>query len=364
MEPSGEYWTGRRVCVTGGTGLLGSHLVRLLLECAARVRVLALPPHKKHPLRFCDGLDLVFGDVCDGDLVRRCMSDCDTIFHTAAIVADWGPALAKLHEVHVRGTRNVLQAAPDLARVVHTSSIVTIGASLHPEILDETSPFTLHRLKVDYMQAKRDSESLALGFAARGRDVVITNPAYLFGPDDPEGSVMLRFFKRYWRGRVPLISPGGLNLADVRDVARGHLLAAEHGKPGRRYILGGENCSFPDLMKHLALAGGMRPWLSPVVPWWVLFAIAESVERWSLLTRKQPYPSRQQARLNRYYWYYRSTRAATELGYTSRPLAESLSDTFRWCLDRSVLKLRGPSRWWMRPDPKIERTSWWQRQAG
>ncbi len=158
---------------------------------------------------------------------------------------------------------------------------------------------------------------------------------------------MGRFCVRYWRGMLPLSPPGGVNLVDVRDAAHGHLLAAEHGQAGRRYILGGENRTFAEFMAVLAEVVGFRPRVTPVLPYWGLTALAGCSEFRSWLTRRHPYPSIQHARLNRYCWFYRSDRAVEELGYTIRPLAESLADTFDWFSSRKPLTTRGAGRWWM-----------------
>jgi dihydroflavonol-4-reductase len=356
-EPSPQFWLGKRVCVTGGTGLLGYQIVRRLLALGAQVRVLALPPRDDHPVVHRPELETAFGDVRDPMLVRRAVVDCDVIFHTAGVVAVWGPALARVYDVQVAGTRNVLASAPEGTRVVHTSSVVTVGAAKDKVPLDEDSPFRLDRLGVDYVHAKRAAEQLALEAADEGRDVVVTNPAYLIGPEDHERSVMGRFCKRFWRGQVPLAPPGGFNLVDVRDVARGHLLAAERGRPGRRYILGGENRTFPEFMAALADVAGLKPRAVPVAPWWVLAGLALFTEGRSRLTGKQPYPSWQHVLLNRYYWFYRSDRARRELGYSARPLSECLADTHRWCAAGSKLRVRGPSRWWMRTGRTLDRAA-------
>jgi dihydroflavonol-4-reductase len=349
MEPDPSFWAGRRVCVTGGTGLLGYQLVRCLLGLGARVRVLALPPWGGHPLLREPAVELIFGDVRDPAVVRDALRGCGVVFHTAGVVAVWGPALRRVRQVHTAGTENVLGAADRGARVLVTSSVVAVGASRAPEVLDEESPFRLGRLKIDYVHAKRAAEEAALRSAEAGRDVVVTNPGYLVGPDDFGPSVMGRFCLRYWRGMVPVAPPGGVNLADVRDVAQGHLLAAERGRPGRRYILGGENRPFAAFMADLARAARMRPVITPVLPWWGLAALAACGECRSRLTGRHPYPSLQHARLNRYYWFYDSSRAARELGYTCRPLAETLADTFQWFAGSRAVEPRGASRFLMRP---------------
>lgn len=357
MDHDRGFWTGKQVCVTGGTGLLGYQVVRCLIDAGAEVRVLALQPRGPHPVEGRPRVRLIWGDVRDPFLVRHAVSGCDVVFHLAGMVAVWGPALKRVRDVHSVGTKNVLEAAPASARVVLTSSVVTVGASTDRHVLDEESAFTLEGLKIDYVHAKRAAERTALLHAAWGRDVVVTNPGFLIGPEDFERSVMGRFCVRYWRGMLPVSPPGGVNLVDVRDVARGHLLAAEHGRAGRRYILGGENRTFAEFMSALAEVVGFRPRATPVLSPWSMAALAGCSECRSFLTRRHPYPSLQHARLNRYYWFYRHGRAAAELGYSSRPLAESLADTYRWYSARKTLRPRAAARWWMRPNLRADRAA-------
>jgi dihydroflavonol-4-reductase len=346
---SGGFWAGRRVLVTGGTGLLGYRIALDLLDAGAAVRVLALPPNPRHAILARPEIERRDGDVRDPAAVAEAVRGRDVVIHCAGVVGDWGPALARMHSVHVEGTANVLRAArAQGARVVHTSSIVAVGAGRRAERLDEESPFNLDRFPVAYVRAKRAAERLALDAAAAGGDVVVVNPAFLLGPEDHERSVMGQFCKRYWRGQVPVAPPGGFNLVDVRDAARGHLLAAERGRPGRRYILGGENRTFPELMALLAEVGGLNPRAVPRAPWAALAALAAGAELRARLTRRQPYPSWQQVQLHRYFWFYDTSRSEAELGFRARPLRECLADTHGWFSGRSVLRIRGLSRWWMR----------------
>ncbi len=331
MEPDPRFWNGKRVCVTGGTGFLGWQLVRRLLSVGAHVRILGLRPGSRELAGLLDPVECHFADVRDAVAVRRALSDCHVVFHTAGPVGVWGRALQQMHEIHVVGTRNVLQALPATARLVHTSSVVAIGASLHAsEVLTETAPFQLQRLRVDYVHAKKAAEDLALAAAGQGSDVVVVNPAYLIGPEDYERSVMGRLCLRCWKGKVPLLPPGGLNFVDVRDVARGHLLAAEHGKSGRRYVLGGENVTMVDFIRSLAAVRGLSSWAWFRAPRWVFAVLACYAELRSRFVGREPYPSMQQVRVSRYHWYYSSDRAHAELGYQARPLLETVRDTHDW----------------------------------
>jgi dihydroflavonol-4-reductase len=349
MASRNSFWTDKTVCVTGGSGFLGYHIVQQLLAAGARVRVFSLAPPAGHPLWERSEIIKIFDDIRDSEAIRRGTAGCDVIFHTAGIVATWGPGLAQMHSVHVEGTRAVLEAAPRAARIVHTSTIRTIGASRDGTPLTEDSPFDLHDFGEEYVQTKHAAEQLALAAAGQGRDLVVTNPGFLVGPEDYGRSDLGGFCARFWKGRMPMAPSGGINLADVRDVAAGHLLAAEHGRLGRRYILGGENRSFRAFMLDLAHAAGMRPRALPRLPNWGLAALAAGSELCAWLTHKEPCPSFQHVRLSWFFWYVSSDRAAQELDYSTRPLETSLRDTYRWHCTRAEPRLRGLNRWWMRP---------------
>ncbi len=338
MELDLRFWKGKRVCVTGGTGFLGWSLTRQLLPLSADVRVLGLRPRSPELADLLQSVECVFADIRDASAVRRALADRDIVFHTAGTVGVWGPALRQMHEIHTLGTQCVLQALPEGARLVHTSSVVTVGASPRGEVLTETSPFQLQRLRVDYVHAKRAAEDLVLDAACQGRDVVVVNPAYLIGPEDYERSAMGRLCLRCWKGKVPLLPPGGLNFVDVRDVAQGHLLAAVKGKSGRRYILSGANLTLAEFFRGLAEVRGLssRWWFQ--IPGWLLTAIAGCAELRAHFVGREPYPSLQQARVNRYYWYYSSDRARTELGYQARPFRETVWDAHQWYCHTNQLK--------------------------
>ena len=289
------------------------------------------------------------GDVLDPSAVRRALVDCSVVFHAAGIVGVRGAAVDKVWPVHVEGTRNVLEGLGPGTRLVHTSSIVAVGASRSRQVLNEDSPFNLRELKLAYVQAKRAAEELAL---ASPNDVVTVNPGYLIGPEDYDRSVMGQFCHRYWRGRAPLAPPGGLNVVDVRDVAVGHLLAAEHGRRGQRYILGGENHDYRSLMRLMAESAGFRPRLIPGIPRPLFTAGAALNEIRGWLRGREPYPSLAHARLNRYFWFVSSDRARQELGYEPRPVGESLAETYAWYTSRERFNVRGFNRWLLRPAPK------------
>lgn len=336
MKSSRDFWSGLRVCVTGGTGFLGFHMVKELVGRQARVRTLSLPARHDHPLNGMHEVERIEGDIRDAELVRRALADCQVVFHTAGVVAAWGPALANMWSVHLDGTGNVLTEAARGARIVHTSSVVAVGASRSVEELTEDHAFNLAHLKLPYCHAKRAAEELVLS-RAEERDVVVANPSYLVGPEDHERSLMGRFCLRYWKGRIPLSPPGGVNLVDVRDVACGHLLAAERGRRGQRYILGGENRTYTEFLAALDEAAGQPARWRPRLPFWLLTPIAVLCELRGYLYGREPYPSLAHLRAMRFRWYYQSSKAEQELGYRSRPLEETLRDTHAWFCDEKIL---------------------------
>jgi dihydroflavonol-4-reductase len=340
------FWQGRTVCVTGGSGFLGYQTVLRLLEQGARVRTFGLPASDDHPLWQLP-VQRLHGDIRDPAALRLALSGCDFIFHAAGGVATSGPGASQMRDVHVNGTRAVLRSMSRFSRLVHISSVVVIGAGRCGEMIDEASRSTIHPSGVDYVEAKRQAEEIAL--AAEHYDAVVVNPGYLMGPEDYEQSAMGRFCRRFWKGRIPLTLPGGFNLVDVRDAAAGCLLAAEHGQTGRRYILGGTNVSFSALLEALAHAAGMKPrWLlrAPIQLLWPLALFAEWLGK---RIGRDPFPSRQELAISRLQWYYSSNRAERELGYRHRPLEETLRDAYAWHQGFELGTLRGLPRWWMRP---------------
>jgi len=341
---SSPFWNGAPVCVLGGNGFLGRNLVRALLAKGARVVTLSLPGPVLEPHAH---LDARTGDVADRAAVRNACADARVVFLAAGPVGVGG-SHARGMTTHTSAVSVVAEAAPPGARIVLTSSIVAVGATRRGTVLNEESPFPNANLRVQYVRAKRAAEEEAL---ARG--AVVVNPGYLFGPDDPGPSVMGELCLQFWRGRVALPPPGGISCADVRDVAEGHLLAAERGAPGRRYILSGENVRFTDLFAALARAGKLRravlPSFRPAAPGWAYWCLAAASELGAKLSGKNPVPSFEFVRMFRLCWFVSSERARTELGHAPRPLAETLRDAFEWHAARTRVVPRGLNRVWLRP---------------
>jgi dihydroflavonol-4-reductase len=338
------FWNGTPVCVLGGNGFLGRHLVRALLAQGARVVTLSLPGPV---LESHTNLEERTGTVADRAAVRAACAGARVVFLAAGPVGVGG-SHARGMTTHTSAVSVVAEAAPPGVPIVLTSSIVAVGATRRGDVLNEEAPFPNARLRVEYVRAKRAAEEEALS-----RGAIVVNPGYLFGPDDPGLSVMGELCLQFWRGRVAFPPPGGISCADVRDVAEGHLLAAERGAPGTRYILSGENLRFTALFAALASAGKLRravvPSFRPAAPGWAYWCLAAVSELGAQLSGKNPVPSFEFVRMFRLCWFVSSERAKRELGYAPRPLAETLRDAFEWHAARTRVVPRGLNRLWLRP---------------
>ena len=324
------------VLVTGASGLVGSHVTRLLVERGDRVRVTV---RERSRLDNLDGLDVEHTrcDVLDRRAVRRALRGVDRVFHIAGLTSLRASRDA-LFTVNVKGTRIVLEEAlrAEVERAVYTSSVAAIGPAERGSTADERQPFLAGALDVPYVHAKREAEAEALRLAAAGLPVVIVNPAHVFGAGDlyrSSTALVLRFLRR----QIPAYVDGALNVVDAEDVARGHLLADELGKPGERYILGNRNFTFDRLLADLGrLSGVAPPALKLPVP--AALALARAAEALSGM----PPITQVEVRAASQWWAYRSTKAKRELGWKPSHHEDTLEHTIAWYRDRGVQGLARP----------------------
>ncbi|HEX3148757.1 MAG TPA: NAD-dependent epimerase/dehydratase family protein [Gemmataceae bacterium] len=327
-EADSFHWTGRRVAVTGATGFIGYHLCRALTAAGADVTALVRA--------FSDTSRLTpLGVRCQMaplDEVRLLTDACrgrEFLFHLAGAV-DFNNDWDQCRKVNVGGTANILAAATrsGVRRIVHASSIVAVGATPDPVGLDESSHWNLASKRVPYVTTKHEGESLALQLRD-GPEVVVINPASVIGPDDFAGSEFGVQCRRFWQGRIPLVFGGGNNFVDVRDVAAGMLRVAERGRAGERYILGGTNLSYTSFNSKLA-ALAPRPIPRLRLPTEFARLGAMLGDRFKKKRSKRPLLTSAQARLLGLFFYYDCSKAYRELGYSIRPLRDTLADTYRF----------------------------------
>jgi len=318
--------------VTGGTGLIGGHVVRSLVAAGVEVTCLVMDSDPAPALR---GLPvrIVRGDLSNPAAWEAHLKGQTIAFHLAAIYALWLPQPRKMFDVNVTGTRLFLQAArrAGIGRVVYTSSIAAIGTRPGRALSDETDPFNDWDVANDYVLSKYIAELEAFDCIADDFEVVAVNPAFPFGSGDraptPTGKNVLDIIQ----GRLPVVVEGGISAADVRDVAEGHLLGALRGKSGRRYILGGENITFVDFAERVAREAGCRPPLGtlPTKAFISFGRVAEGLA--THVFRRPPIFTEKGVAYaaGRFLWYDLS-RARDELGYQPRPLAEAIHESVAW----------------------------------
>ena len=325
-----------KTLVTGGSGFIGSAVVRALLQRGQAVRVLVRAPEQSVNLAGLD-VELVAGDVLNRPSLERALEGCQFVYHLAAIYANWLPDRSVIQRVNVEGTRNLLQACFERAveRVVYTSSTAALGAHGRRPA-DETARFNLADTGDAYYLSKYRAEQVALEFAARGLPLVIVNPTNPIGPYDVKPTPTGRLIIDVLKGRLPGYVDGGLNVIDVEDVASGHLLAMEKGQPGERYILGNENFSIRDYFKIIAVAGhGKAPTLK--IPLRLAIATAYLYEAIAAVSHKPPVTTVGWVKVGSHYSFWDSTKAVRELGLPQTPVRASLQRAIDWFREKRYL---------------------------
>jgi dihydroflavonol-4-reductase len=318
-----------KTLVTGGTGFIGSHLVRALARRGDDLRLLIRPQSDADHLAGIE-FERADGDVCDRDAVRAAMDGVETVFHVAGKTSMRRTERRRVFEVNVGGTLNVMEEAlrAGVLRAVLTSSAGAVGPAERGGIADESQPFTAGRLGIAYINSKHEAETTALRIAAKGLPLVVVNPTFVLGPEDPTGTSNA-LVRRLLLRRLPAYLDGGLNIVDVRDVAQGHLLAAERGGEGERYLLAGRNFTLRRLFADLGRIAGVPP--PPLrLPGPVMLAGIEAMEKAGL-----PAPaSSDEVRSGMQWWTYSNEKAVNELGFAPRPHEETLEETVRWQLEQ------------------------------
>ncbi len=326
-----------KVLVTGATGFLGANLVHHLVKRGDQVRILK---RRKTPLTLLEGLpvEIVEGNLTDYDSVLAASKGVEGIYHVAGLISYWRPRRVRQHQVNVEGARFVVEAAlrSGVRRVVHTSSIVAIGFRTDSQPADEETRWNWGPYDIYYSTTKYLGEREALKAVERGLEVVVVNPALIFGPRDAHWNAG-RFFKMVAERSTIRGLEGATTTCDVDDVCHGHIAAMERGQSGRRYILGGEPRRYSELIREIAAVMG-KPVRIQTVPHWVAQAAAWGAYGVSLLTRKEPPLTPELVRMARFARTYTCQRAIRELGYPQTPLRETLEKTYRWYRDHGYLK--------------------------
>ncbi|MDX2152399.1 MAG: NAD-dependent epimerase/dehydratase family protein [Bryobacteraceae bacterium] len=312
--------------ITGATGFVGWHVARLLLEQGWSVRALARDPSRIRELE----VEAVQGDLRDPDSLRRAVAGCGGVFHVAADYRLWARDARELYASNVEGTRNIMNAAREagVERIVYTSTVGAIGIPKDREGT-ETTPVSLDDMTGDYKRSKFLAERVVLEMAAEGLPAVIVNPTAPVGDHDfkptPTGKIIVDFLK----GAMPAFVDTGLNLVDVRDVARGHLLAWERGRAGERYILGSENLTLRQILERVAQLSGRRA-PGTEIPYGVAYAAGLVSTGWAYLSGREPRAPLEGVRMARKKMFASSDKARRELGYDPAPADGALARAVEW----------------------------------
>lgn len=322
-----------KALITGATGFIGANLVEAVSQRGWQARAL----HRRtSSLKALQGLtyESALGDITEPDSLLPAMRDVDVVFHAAAVADYWRAGRQRLYQVNVDGTRNVLRAARQVSRergqpvrVVFVSSVAALGRPPFGQPLNESAPFNLRPEQFHYGYSKVLAESHVRASVADGLDAVIVNPAVVIGPRDVNfisGSIIIQAARR----RIPFYPPGGVCVIDVADVCAGCIAAAERGRAGERYILGGENLWHRDMLGVVCdVAGRPRPRLT--IPGFALRALAGVIDLARAAGLQLPFNG-EQARFAADTFWFDSTRARRELGLTTRPFIASAQRTYAW----------------------------------
>lgn len=323
--------------VTGATGFIGANVVRALLEAGHTVRALLRPASVTLNLHNLP-IEMIYGDLLDPSSLRTALDGCHTLYHVAAHYSLWTPQPQTLYATNVDGTANLLRAALDLGleKVVYTSSVATIGLMPDGQAADETAFLSLSKAIGHYKRSKVLAEQRALTFCQQGLPLVVVNPSAPIGPWDvkptPTGKIILDFLQR----KMPAYLDTGLNLVDVRDVAQGHLLAAQNGKIGERYILGCRNMTLQEILQMMAEVSGL-PAPKFRIPYGVALSAGYISEWIARLTRRPPRIPLSGVRMARHPMYFSSRKAIRELSLPQSPIEPAMHVAVQWYRDNRYI---------------------------
>jgi dihydroflavonol-4-reductase len=329
----------KRCLVTGGAGFIGTHVVRLLLDRGHAVRVVDLVPSAGLDRR----IEFVQGSILNAPLMRAAMEHVDEVFHLAANPRLWAPDKSSFMETNLHGTQIVLEAAAwaGVQRIVHTSTELVFVArrtKYDADGIDENTRRTFGDMLGPYSRSKYLAEQEVLNAAARGLPALIVNPTLPIGPGDYRLTPPTQMILDFINGDNPAYMECAMNLIDVRDVAVGHILAADRGRIGERYILGGETVRMSRLLQMLTdFTGLAMPRMR--VPYLLALGVA-GVSEWiaNHISRKSPKASLAGVQIAGASGICNNSKAVRELGLKPRPVREALRDEIGWLYGHGFIR--------------------------
>lgn len=327
-----------KTLVTGANGFIGSAIVRALLDKGDEVRALVRSDSDCRNLEMLP-VELAYGDLTDASSLVKALKGCRSLYHVGAFYRLWTRDPSLFYKINVEGTRQIMLAAlsSGVERIVYTSSIAALGMALQGCSADEDTPIEPSQKKGHYKQSKYLAEAEVLRLVKeQSLPAVIVNPTAPVGPGDIKPTPTGRLIRDAALGRIPAFVDTGLNIVHVEDVAKGHMLAFEHGQVGEKYILGGENMSLRQILEIVANLTGNRPPRIRLSPGIVL-PLAYAAETWARLTDgDEPMVTVDGVRLSRQVMYFSSDKAKQQLGYQARSAEEALADAVSWFRSEAV----------------------------
>lgn len=321
-----------RIFLTGATGFIGIHLTHYLAARGHSVRLLSRPTSDLTPFAGLP-VEVRAGDILDKGSLDDAIAGCDAVFHLAGYAKNWAQDPGTFFRVNVLGLRHVLEAARrhKVQRTVFTSTSVTCGPSSGRPVTE--SDVRRVDFYTEYERTKSLAEREARRYARAGLDVVMVNPTRVFGPGAlTEGNSLTKMIQLYLEGKWRLILGNGRavgNYGFIEDVVAGHWLALQRGRPGEKYILGGDNLDYTSFFRTLASVSGCRRRMIHVPP-----RLALAVSRLEALraSRSGHYPLITPSWVRTFLadWAFSSEKAQRELGYRTTPFARAVERTVRW----------------------------------
>jgi dihydroflavonol-4-reductase len=317
--------------VTGANGFVGSAVARCLLNAGHEVRCLVRPGSDRRNLHRLP-IEISEGDLRSAPSLKRAVAGCNNLFHVAADYRLWVPNPKTMYDINVKGTEALILAAAEagIERMIYTSSVATLGAS-HDDIpANENTPSSLGSMTGHYKRSKFMAEQVVQQLTDEHKlPLVIVNPSTPMGPRDIKPTPTGRIVVDTLCGRMPAYVNTGLNVAHTDDIAQGHLLAYAHGKPGERYILGGENMTLLEILQTIDRIRGKRT-NRLNLPVKLVLPAAWLMEKMATITNVEPRATVDSVRMAKKRMFYSSDKAVRELGYRYRPASEALEDAMNW----------------------------------
>ena len=320
-----------RVFITGATGFVGGHVARSYAAAGADLRLLTRQTSRLDSLSGIDA-EMVTGDLREPEKLRSALTGCDALVHVAADYRLWVRDPKEMYAANVDGTRELLKLAREtgVPRMVYTSSVATMGFKADGTIVDEDTPVSLADMIGHYKRSKFLGEQEAIRAAQAGQHVMILNPTTPIGAGDakptPTGRIIVDFLNK----RFPAYVDTGLNLVDVEEVARMHVVALERGTPGERYILGGENLTLKQILDRMSSITGL-PSPTMKVPHGVAMTFAFFDEMITgRLRGKEPRATVEAVRMGKKMMFASSVKAERELGFHVLPVYPALRAAIDW----------------------------------